>query len=132
MRKQQDGPGVKQLNPLDASIAELRSEIADMKNEAIFREDWVIDVLYIGDFLKLGLGHVTEGKTESGDYWYSRWVEYTFGEDTDVFRVISSGSRKQDILEINKLSKRRLYYVLLKKYLGVNPRGIKEVKDKID
>jgi len=123
MLKKHDGPGTKQLNPMDAAIAELQSEIADMQNEAIFREDWVIDVLYIGDFLNLELGHITEGKTEGGDHWYSRWVEYTFAEDTDVFRVISSGPREQDIIELNKLSKRRLYYVLLKKYLGENPRS---------
>lgn len=122
MRKKQDGPGIKQSNPLDVAIAELRAEIEEMKDESIFREDWVIDVLIVGEFLKLKLGHITEGITEDGQFWYSRWVEYTFSEDTDVFRVISSGPRQQNLTELNKLAKRRLYYVLLKKYLDKNPR----------
>jgi hypothetical protein len=129
MSKKQDRPGIKQSNSLDLAIAELQKEIADITNrEAIFREDWILDVLEVSDYLSIKLGYVTEGKTESGEFWYSRWVEYTFGEDTDVFRVISSGQRQQNIQELNKLAKRRLYYVLLKKYLGVNPRG-QEVKD---
>lgn len=123
MRKKQDGPGIKQSNPLNVAIAELRAEIEEMKDESIFREDWVIDVLIVGEFLKLKLGHITEGITDSDERWYSRWVEYTFGEDTDVFRVISSGPRQQNLTELNKLAKRRLYYVLSKKYFGKDERN---------
>ena len=116
--------GTTQRSATDVAITRLQAEIADMeKREAIFREDWLLDALIVGDFLGLKLGPITEGVTEKGDHWYSRWVEYTFGEDTDMFRVISSGSRVQDSTELNKLSKRRLYYVLLKKYLGENPRS---------
>lgn len=123
MSKRQDRSGIKQKNPLDIAIAELQAEIADITNrEAIFREDWIIDTLDVKEFLGLKLGHITEGITETDEHWYSRWVEYTFAEDTDVFRVISSGPRKQDISELNKLAKRRLYYVLLKKYFDKNPR----------
>ena len=118
---------IAQRTPIKIAISELQAEVANMKKEAIFREDWLIDGLIVADFLSLKLGPVIEGKTENGNFWYLRWANYTFGGNSDVFRVISTSTRKQGIHELDKLSKRQLYYVLLKRYLGENPRTKREV-----